>query len=69
MQVLITKKEKFQGKKNGVDYVKMSFIAPGGATGEIFTTEEKYESFQVDEVKFANKEEIGDFFKDKELVL
>jgi len=58
MKVYITKKEAFTGKKNGVTYVKLSYIRPTGETGEVFTTEDKYKAFDVDETKFLSQESV-----------
>lgn len=58
MKVIVTRKEEFTGKKNGVTYVKLSFVRPTGETGEIFTTQEKYNAFQVDDSKFLSQENL-----------
>jgi len=60
MKVYITKKEAFTGKKNGVTYVKLSYIRPTGETGEVFTTEEKYKAFDVDESKYLAEQSVKD---------
>lgn len=58
MQVLVTRKEEITGKKNGVKYVKLSYVTPIGGVGECFTTEEKYLAFGVDEGKFLVGEQL-----------
>jgi len=65
MKVYITKKDEFKGKKNGVEYVKLSFLRASGETGEVFTTKDKFESFNVDEDKFITPEELNDALSDR----
>jgi len=60
MKVIVTKKEEFEGKKNGVKYVKLSYIRPTGETGEVFTTQEKYLAFNVDETKILSEVSLNE---------
>jgi len=58
MKLIITKKESFVGKKNSIPYVKLSFLSVDGATGEIFTTKEKFDAFGLDENKICSADTI-----------
>jgi len=68
MKVFVTKKEAFTGKKNGVAYIKLSYIRPTGETGEVFTTEEKYKAFDVDETKFLSEESVKQVLADADTI-
>jgi len=68
MKVYVTKKEAFTGKKNGVTYVKLSYLRQTGETGEVFTTEEKYKAFEVDESKFLSEVAVKQVLADADTV-
>lgn len=68
MKVVVTKKEEFEGKKNGVKYVKLSYIRLTGETGEVFTTEDKFNSFSVDESVFVTPEALKGILGDADTV-
>jgi len=58
MKVYVTHKDVITAKKSGVTYVKLSYIRDNGETGEVFTTEEKYTAFKVDESIFLTAESV-----------
>lgn len=55
MKIILTAKEPIKAK-DGVEYVKCSFIAVAtGISGDVFTTKEKYDAFGVSERSYLDK--------------
>jgi len=56
MKIILTAKEPIKAK-DGVEYVKCSFIAVAtGISGDVFTTKDKYEAFGVSDKSYLDKE-------------
>jgi len=64
MKVYLTRQEAFTGKKNGVKYVKYSYITPTGETETLLTTADKAEAFAVSSEMVASPSEIGSALSD-----
>jgi len=61
MRVILTAKENIKAK-DGTEYVKCSFISTtDGKSGDVFTTKDKYESFDISTDSYVPLKDLIEF--------